>query len=241
MKAVTWQGRRDVRVEDVPDPIIKEPNDAIIRVTSSGLCGSDLHLYETLKPVHGRGGRARARADGDRRGGRFGRRRPGGRRSRRRALPDLLRLLLDVHPGAAHAVRDHPGARAGDGRGPVRLQQALRRGPRRAGGVPPGARGPVHADQGARGPGRRALPVPLRRAPDRLAVRGVRRRARRRHAAGPRARPDRGDGGSDRDAPGLPGDRGRPGPRATGQSPQPGCRGHRPRPRSTTWPRRSAR
>jgi threonine dehydrogenase-like Zn-dependent dehydrogenase len=55
MKAVTWQGRRDVRVEDVPDPIIKEPNDAIIRITSSGLCGSDLHLYETLKPFMGQG------------------------------------------------------------------------------------------------------------------------------------------------------------------------------------------
>jgi S-(hydroxymethyl)glutathione dehydrogenase/alcohol dehydrogenase len=55
MKAVTWQGRRDVRVEDVPDPIIKEPNDAIIRITSSGLCGSDLHLYETLKPYMGVG------------------------------------------------------------------------------------------------------------------------------------------------------------------------------------------
>ena len=49
MKAVTWQGRRDVRVEEVPDPIIKEPNDAIVRITSSGLCGSDLHLYETLE------------------------------------------------------------------------------------------------------------------------------------------------------------------------------------------------
>src|SRR6195952_3827349 len=50
MKAVTWQGRRDVRVENVPDPVLKEPNDAIVRITSSGLCGSDLHLYETLGP-----------------------------------------------------------------------------------------------------------------------------------------------------------------------------------------------
>ena len=50
MKAVTWQGRRDVRVEEVADPVLQEPNDAIIRVSSSGLCGSDLHLYETLKP-----------------------------------------------------------------------------------------------------------------------------------------------------------------------------------------------
>ena len=50
MKAVTWQGARDIRVEEVPDPIIKEPTDAIIRVTTTGLCGSDLHLYEPLAP-----------------------------------------------------------------------------------------------------------------------------------------------------------------------------------------------
>ena len=55
MKAVTWHGRRDVRVEEVPDPIIKEPTDAIVKITSSGLCGSDLHLYETLKPFMGEG------------------------------------------------------------------------------------------------------------------------------------------------------------------------------------------
>ncbi|MFG1704929.1 zinc-dependent alcohol dehydrogenase [Nonomuraea sp. M3C6] len=50
MKAVTWHGKRDVRVEEVPDPAIKEPNDAVIRVTSTGICGSDLHLYEVLGP-----------------------------------------------------------------------------------------------------------------------------------------------------------------------------------------------
>ncbi|MGP2441964.1 zinc-dependent alcohol dehydrogenase [Streptomyces sp. JW3] len=50
MKAVTWQGKRDVRVAEVPDPKIQEPTDAVIRVTSSGLCGSDLHLYEVLTP-----------------------------------------------------------------------------------------------------------------------------------------------------------------------------------------------
>src|ERR671925_490445 len=48
MKAVTWQGKREVRVETVPDPELREPTDAIIRVTSSGICGSDLHLYEVL-------------------------------------------------------------------------------------------------------------------------------------------------------------------------------------------------
>ncbi|MET8896134.1 zinc-dependent alcohol dehydrogenase [Streptomyces albogriseolus] len=50
MKALTWQGKRDVRVETVPDPRIEEPTDAIIRITSAGLCGSDLHLYEVLTP-----------------------------------------------------------------------------------------------------------------------------------------------------------------------------------------------
>lgn len=48
MKAVTWQGRRKVAVETVPDPRIEAPTDAIIEVTSSGICGSDLHLYEVL-------------------------------------------------------------------------------------------------------------------------------------------------------------------------------------------------
>lgn len=48
MKAVTWQGKRDVRVEDVPDPRIEQPTDAVIRVTSTNICGSDLHLYEVL-------------------------------------------------------------------------------------------------------------------------------------------------------------------------------------------------
>src|SRR3954453_12318668 len=48
MKALTWHGNRDVRVDEVPDPTIEQPTDAIIRVTSSGLCGSDLHLYEVL-------------------------------------------------------------------------------------------------------------------------------------------------------------------------------------------------
>ena len=50
MRAVTWQGHRKMSVETVPDPAIKEPNDVIIRITSSGLCGSDLHLYEALGP-----------------------------------------------------------------------------------------------------------------------------------------------------------------------------------------------
>ena len=48
MRALTWQGRHDVQVTDVPDPEIQQPTDAIIRVTSTAICGSDLHLYEVL-------------------------------------------------------------------------------------------------------------------------------------------------------------------------------------------------
>jgi threonine dehydrogenase-like Zn-dependent dehydrogenase len=50
MKALTWHGKRDVRVEEVADPEIKEPTDAVIRVTTTAICGSDLHLYEVLGP-----------------------------------------------------------------------------------------------------------------------------------------------------------------------------------------------
>ena len=50
MKAVTWHGKRDVRVEDIPDPRIQEPTDAIVKITSTNICGSDLHLYEVLGP-----------------------------------------------------------------------------------------------------------------------------------------------------------------------------------------------
>jgi threonine dehydrogenase-like Zn-dependent dehydrogenase len=55
MRAVTWHGRRDVRVEEVPDPTIREPTDAIVRITTTGLCGSDLHLYEVMGPFLGEG------------------------------------------------------------------------------------------------------------------------------------------------------------------------------------------
>jgi threonine dehydrogenase-like Zn-dependent dehydrogenase len=48
VRAVVWHGREDVRVETVPDPAIEEPTDAIVRITSTAICGSDLHLYEVL-------------------------------------------------------------------------------------------------------------------------------------------------------------------------------------------------
>lgn len=50
MKALTWQGRRNVVVEEVPDARIELPTDAIVKITSTAICGSDLHLYELFGP-----------------------------------------------------------------------------------------------------------------------------------------------------------------------------------------------
>src|SRR3712207_9243113 len=50
MRALTWQGIENVRISEVPDPRIEEPTDAVVRVTSTAICGSDLHLYKVLAP-----------------------------------------------------------------------------------------------------------------------------------------------------------------------------------------------
>jgi threonine dehydrogenase-like Zn-dependent dehydrogenase len=55
MKALTWQGKRSVTVAEVPDPVIEKPTDVVIRVTSTAICGSDLHLYEVFGPFLKRG------------------------------------------------------------------------------------------------------------------------------------------------------------------------------------------
>ena len=51
MRALTWHGKHDVRVDTVPDPEIVNPRDAIIKVTSTAICGSDLHLYDGVMPT----------------------------------------------------------------------------------------------------------------------------------------------------------------------------------------------
>jgi threonine dehydrogenase-like Zn-dependent dehydrogenase len=55
VKALTYQGKRSVSVDEVPDPQIIEPTDAIVRITSTAICGSDLHLYELMGPFLDRG------------------------------------------------------------------------------------------------------------------------------------------------------------------------------------------
>lgn len=50
MKAVRWHGKGDVRVEDAPDPKIEDPRDVVVRITSTAICGSDLHLFDGFVP-----------------------------------------------------------------------------------------------------------------------------------------------------------------------------------------------
>ena len=55
MRALTWHGKHDVRMETVPDPQIVNPRDAVIKITSTAICGSDLHLYDSYIPTLHRG------------------------------------------------------------------------------------------------------------------------------------------------------------------------------------------
>jgi threonine dehydrogenase-like Zn-dependent dehydrogenase len=55
MKATCWYGKHDIRVENVPDPVIQEPRDAILRITSTAICGSDLHIYDGYIPTMEKG------------------------------------------------------------------------------------------------------------------------------------------------------------------------------------------
>lgn len=50
MKALTWHGKADVRIENVPDPGIEEPGDILLQVTATAICGSDLHIYDGFVP-----------------------------------------------------------------------------------------------------------------------------------------------------------------------------------------------
>ena len=55
MKALCWNGKNDVRVEDVPEPKIEDARDAIVKITSTAICGSDLHLLDGYQPTMKKG------------------------------------------------------------------------------------------------------------------------------------------------------------------------------------------
>ena len=110
MKAVTWHGRRDVRVDSTPDPVIEEPTDAIVRITSTAICGSDLHLYEVLGPFLDEGDILGHEPMGIVEEVGSGVDHIAAGRPCRHPLQHLLRPLLDVRPAAVRPVRDDAGA-----------------------------------------------------------------------------------------------------------------------------------
>ena len=177
MKAVTWHGKRDVRVDKVPDPTIEEPTDAIVRDHV------DRHLRLGPAPLRGARRRSWTRATSSATS-RWASSRRSAPRSRTSRPGDRVVIPFNISCGHCFmcdqglllAVRDDAGARAGHGRRAVRLHQALRPGARRAGRVPARPAGAVRADQGARRPARRPLRLPLRRAAHGLAGGRVRRR-----------------------------------------------------------------
>ena len=211
MRALTWQGKRSVSVEEVPDPVIQEPTDAIVKITSSAICGSDLHLYEVLGPYMKAGDILGHEPMGDRPGGRPRGLEPQARRQGGHPVQHFLRPLLDVQARPAVPVRDHTGPRPQQRSEPVRLLRAVRLGPRRAGRDTCACPTPTTGRSRWAGTARRAVPLPFRHSSHSLAGSEIRRRPRRRDAGRLRA----GSGGAvrqqDRPAPRPAGHRRRAG------------------------------
>jgi threonine dehydrogenase-like Zn-dependent dehydrogenase len=188
MKAAVWHGKRDVRVETVPDPVIQEPNDAIVKVSSSGICGSDLHLYEVLGPFLEPGDVLGHEPMGvvTEVGSSITNLRPG----------DRVVVPFNVACGTCYTCRLGLATQCETtqvrvhGKGAALLGYT-RAGVRRAGRVPPSAAGPVRSDRGAGGAARRPLRLPVRRAAHGLAGGRVRGDPARRIRGSPRPGPDR--------------------------------------------------
>ena len=113
MRALTWHGKHDVRVETVPDPEIVNPRDAIIRITSTAICGSDLHLYDHYIPRMKSGDVLGHEFMGEvvdvGPGNRSAQRRP----ARRRAVRHRLRQLLLLSEAAVRRLRQLESRREG--------------------------------------------------------------------------------------------------------------------------------
>lgn len=86
MKAVTFQGAKDIQVKQVEDPKLQEKDDIIVRVTSTAICGSDLHIYQGALPTHRTDGHRRRSGSGSDKGEKRGQGCP--------AFQHFLRALL---------------------------------------------------------------------------------------------------------------------------------------------------
>ena len=179
MKAVTYHGKRDVRVDEVPDPTIEQPTDAIIRVTSTGICGSDLHLYEVLGPFLDVGDILGHEPMGivEEVGSEVTHIKPG----------DRVVIPFNISCGHCFMCDQHLFSQCettqvreqGKGASLLGYTKLYGQVPGGQARVPPRAAGALRADQGARRAAGRPLPLHVRRAADRLAGGGLRRRARR--------------------------------------------------------------
>ena len=94
MKALCWFGKHDVRVENVPDPTIINPQDCIVRITRTAICGSDLHLYDGFIPTMEQGDILGHEFMGEVVEVGSGRQETQRRRQGRRSLHHLLRPML---------------------------------------------------------------------------------------------------------------------------------------------------
>ena len=194
MKALTWHGRRDVRVDDVPDPRIEQPTDALVRVTSTAICGSDLHLYELFGPFIDEGDILGHEPMGivEEVGADVSHIRPG----------DRVVIPFNISCGHCYMCNEQLFAQCettqvreyGTGASLFGYTKLYGQVPGGQARVLARSAGAVRTDQGAGGSARRAVPVPLRRAAHRMAGRRVRSGARRRLGCGVRTRSDRADG-----------------------------------------------
>ena len=232
MKALTFHGKRDVRVDEVPDPKIEEPTDAIVRITSTAICGSDLHLYEVLGMFI---------EEGDVLGHEpMGIVEEVGSEVSHIKAGDRVVIPFNISCGDCWMCKQKLFAQCETTQ--VREQEkgaSLFGYTKLYGEVPGGQAEYLRVPQAHFGPikvpreqrPRRALPLPLRRAADRLAGGRVRGDPRGRQRRRLRARADRADVRPNRPPPGRrDGVRDRLGPRAPGDGPPPRGRGDRLRP-----------
>ena len=209
MRALVWHGKEDIRCDTVTDPEIEHPRDAIVKVTSCAICGSDLHLFHNFIP---------AMMPGDIMGhemmgevvevgsGVNGQAQEG--RPHRRAVHHLVRRVRAVQARQLLGLRDdqpQEGARrqslrARD-RGPVRLHASHRRISGRPGRISPRSLRRHDAHQGAGQPHGRAGAVPRRHLPDRMAGGCPVRHSADGHRSDLGLRSRRSDGDPQRDPP----------------------------------------
>ena len=211
MKAVTWHGKRDVRVDTVPDPKVEEPTDAIIEVTSTNICGSDLHLYEMLGAFMNAGDILGHEP--------MGIVREVGPGVTNLTVGDRVVIPFQISCGSCYMcdqqlftqcettqVRDQ-----GMGAALFGYSELYGAGARRPGRAASRTASPVHPHQGSRRATGLTVRLSLRRPADGVAGGRLRRHSRRGLGDGAGTRTDRRHGGSHRSPPGLSGHRRRQG------------------------------